>query len=291
MHPEDAQSFLEALERSRNVTFKARLRRPGGEWAWTRWCVDRGLDGYRGVVMDLAEQERLQERRLHAEHRKGARDMARHFVQRYQKHFRGALDVLRALTGTNAQVDAAIDAMGDADHLLDALQDFAVPDPTPKVPIHLNGFIQDVLLRAARAAGPGIDLKFDPGADLPEVLLAPAPMEDALCRLIENAREALGGTGAIRVATGLQYPRGHRPGSLPGPMVTRVFIEVRDQGPGVPPALLGQVFEPFVTTHPDPSRGGLGLATVREVVEAHQGTVHLASLPGKGTVVRILIPV
>jgi signal transduction histidine kinase len=56
-------------------------------------------------------------------------------------------------------------------------------------------------------------------------------------------------------------------------------IEVRDEGPGVPPDLEGRIFEPFFTTREKGS--GLGLALARKLVEAHRGTLSLRSKPGE----------
>jgi two-component system sensor histidine kinase HydH len=65
-------------------------------------------------------------------------------------------------------------------------------------------------------------------------------------------------------------------------------IEVADTGPGIPPEIRAKLFTPFVTTK---SRGtGLGLSTVKRLVEAHAGTVHVDCPPGGGTIVVISLP-
>ena len=63
-----------------------------------------------------------------------------------------------------------------------------------------------------------------------------------------------------------------------------------DDGPGMPPEVQRHLFEPFFTTRP--GRGvGLGLATVKEIVERHGATVAVQSEPGKGTCVTVSLPV
>ena len=69
---------------------------------------------------------------------------------------------------------------------------------------------------------------------------------------------------------------------------THAELEVRDDGPGMPPEVLERVFEPYFTTKPTGT--GLGLAITRGVVEEHNGTVTISSTPGSGTQVVITVP-
>jgi signal transduction histidine kinase len=77
-----------------------------------------------------------------------------------------------------------------------------------------------------------------------------------------------------------------------GAGMARVVIE--DEGPGIPPPLLGQVFEPFFRA--DPSRrqtrpgAGLGLTIAREIVRRAGGDISIANNPGRGLTQRIELP-
>ena len=65
-------------------------------------------------------------------------------------------------------------------------------------------------------------------------------------------------------------------------------FKVQDSGAGIPPELRDRIFEPFTTTK---ERGtGIGLSLVLSVVEAHQGTVEVESIPGSGTLFTIQLP-
>lgn len=67
-------------------------------------------------------------------------------------------------------------------------------------------------------------------------------------------------------------------------------ILISDNGPGIPAARLPKVFDPFSTTN-EPGRGvGLGLFIVEEIVREHEGCLAIASRPGKGTQVIVLLP-
>lgn len=96
----------------------------------------------------------------------------------------------------------------------------------------------------------------------------------ALINLIRNAIQATPPGG--RIQTTLKAQENH------------VEISIADEGPGLDPQLAGQVFDPFVTGRD--SGTGLGLAMVRRVVEEHQGSVSLQSLPTVGTEAVIRLP-
>ena len=72
------------------------------------------------------------------------------------------------------------------------------------------------------------------------------------------------------------------------------FLEVRDQGPGIPPENLKHLFEPYFRREHDRvgHRGlGLGLTIVQQIVNAHGGSVEVESEPGEGTLFRLRVPV
>jgi two-component system OmpR family sensor kinase len=72
-------------------------------------------------------------------------------------------------------------------------------------------------------------------------------------------------------------------------------VEVRDNGPGIPPEHAARVFERFYRVDASRTResggAGLGMAIVAAIVEAHHGRVELAPTPGGGTTVRVWLPV
>jgi signal transduction histidine kinase len=101
--------------------------------------------------------------------------------------------------------------------------------------------------------------------------------------LLTNAYEAMEGRGRITViATNRVIDDG-----LEGRAA--VLVEVADDGPGMSPELAERVFKPFFTTKPQGS--GLGLAIVRKIVDAHDGGIDLRTAPGRGTTIRVTLPV
>ncbi|HKC48831.1 MAG TPA: HAMP domain-containing sensor histidine kinase [Gemmatimonadales bacterium] len=100
------------------------------------------------------------------------------------------------------------------------------------------------------------------------------PLRRAFSNLFRNAAEAMGGCGRIDVRVA---------GEGRGMVVT-----VADHGPGILPALRGRVFEPYMTTKVDGT--GLGLALVRQTVDAHGGTIAASETPGGGATFTLVFP-
>jgi signal transduction histidine kinase len=84
--------------------------------------------------------------------------------------------------------------------------------------------------------------------------------------IIDNAIDAMGGTGEIRIRT-------YREDSC-------AVVEIADNGPGISPEVLPHIFEPFFTTKGVGEGTGLGLDTVQRIVKKHRGNIQVKSKPG-----------
>jgi two-component system sensor histidine kinase HydH len=118
---------------------------------------------------------------------------------------------------------------------------------------------------------------FAPG--LPPVVLDQDLCDQVFTNLLLNACEAMGEHGG-ELKVRIQRASGEEAG---------VMVEIEDSGPGVPPELKEQIFNPFVTTKK--SGVGLGLAIVSKIVDAHGGSVKLISPPHQGACFRVTFPV
>ncbi|HTZ87731.1 MAG TPA: ATP-binding protein [Solirubrobacteraceae bacterium] len=146
------------------------------------------------------------------------------------------------------------------------------------------------LIRAALAElAPGAEefsLSID--RDLPLVSVDPVQMERAFVNVLENARRHSGGHPvSVRARAVRPLARGGVEDAIEGERRAgdRVIVRVVDRGPGIPPAQLERVFEPFYRagTSTGGHRGsGLGLAIARGFTEASGGSLHVESLPGQG---------
>jgi two-component system sensor histidine kinase KdpD len=133
--------------------------------------------------------------------------------------------------------------------------------------------------------------------DLPLVRVDAVQMERAFVNVLENARRHSGGhpvsirARAVRSLGGVPRPTadgedgGAERSDAERPRGDRMIVRIVDRGPGIPPAQLERVFEPFYRAGTPASghRGsGLGLAIARGFAEANAGSLYVESLPGQG---------
>ncbi|NPB09550.1 MAG: HAMP domain-containing histidine kinase [Thermodesulfobacteria bacterium] len=97
----------------------------------------------------------------------------------------------------------------------------------------------------------------------------------ALVHVLRNAIEACRRGDRIQVETGLEKGE--------------AYVIVRDTGPGIPPEIMDHIFKPFYSTKG--RRTGLGLPYVKQIIEEHRGRIEIHSEPGRGTTVKIFLPV
>jgi len=124
-------------------------------------------------------------------------------------------------------------------------------------------------------------LRHELALDLPPVPGDAAALRQVLINLLANAIDATEPPGTIVVGARVLSPNGRGP---------QMEITVSDSGHGMTEEEVRRVFEPFYTTKA-PGRGtGLGLAIVDHIVRAHGGQVVVESIPGRGTTMRVRLP-
>ena len=157
--------------------------------------------------------------------------------------------------------------------------------------IDLNEVIAGVRELITAAVGGDVRLRFEPAAALPAVLADPGRLELALLSLVVNARQATPPGGTVTIATSLADLGAARAG-VPGDVRPGRYVElaVSDTGTGMSPDVAARIFEPFYTTKPPGQGTGLGLPTVREVVQQAGGAVSVESAEGSGTVFHVYLP-
>jgi signal transduction histidine kinase/CheY-like chemotaxis protein len=120
----------------------------------------------------------------------------------------------------------------------------------------------------------GLEVRLEHGGGPKSVLVRTSEMVNAIVNLVVNACDAMAGRGTIVVRAGADDGGG--------------WVEVSDDGPGMPPDVERRVFEPFFTTKQEGT--GLGLAMVYAFVQRHAGKITLDTAVGRGTTVRMWFP-
>ena len=124
----------------------------------------------------------------------------------------------------------------------------------------------------------GVQLQLGLAADLPRVQCDPGQIEQVILALVMNAIDAMPHGGNLWLQTRLNSGG------------DQALIEVRDDGTGIPPEILANIFEPFQTTKETGRGVGLGLAVSRSIVERHGGRICVQSEVGKGTTLVVTLP-
>lgn len=151
----------------------------------------------------------------------------------------------------------------------------ARPAPPRMALESLNAVVEETLqFMSAEIQDAGIAAEANLSRGLPRVWFDHDQMKQVFINLIKNALQAMKPGGRLTVAT-------ERAEDC-------VLVSVSDTGAGIPPNLIGKIFEPYESTKKGGS--GLGLMIVRRIVQQHGGAMDVDSVVGKGTVFRLRLP-
>ena len=139
-----------------------------------------------------------------------------------------------------------------------------------------------------RTLGERVHVEVDLAADVWPIYVDPHQLENAIVNLAVNARDAMEGEGAMRIAAHNVTLAANEVGDVrPGEYVC---IAVTDTGCGMTPEVMERAFEPFFTTKPVGKGTGLGLSQIFGFAHESGGEVGIVSQRGKGTTVSIYLP-
>lgn len=171
--------------------------------------------------------------------------------------------------------------------LLTQVEDFGNVRPPDRRAVNIH----DVLDRARKSAAVGfaahmtIEDEYDPS--LPATWADPDQLQQVFLNLLKNAAEAGRSGGTIKIRTFYELSLKIRRRDGTGGAVP-LQIEVIDDGPGIPPEIIADIFEPFVSGRENGT--GLGLALISKIIADHDGWMAVDSVPGR-TVFRISLPI
>lgn len=148
-------------------------------------------------------------------------------------------------------------------------------------PLDVSALLRSMQPLLRRLVPERVALRIHAAPTTPAVQIAEVDALRVLLNLVVNAADATPGEGAVDVtAAGLTDARGQR----------WLRLVVSDTGQGMPASVRRRLFEPFFTTKASGKGSGLGLAVVKEVIEAARGRVEVTSEVGAGTTFDILLP-
>jgi PAS domain S-box-containing protein len=275
------------LDRGESVTqlLTRRVRKDGVE----RWCsVTRTplhdahgrVVGSTAILRDVTDQRRIEAELARSRALAAVGEMAAKLAHEVKNPLAGIYAAVQVLARDLTPDDprrAIFDEIGAevrrVDQTVIDLLRFSRPVPPKLAPHSLRAMVRDVSEPLYRVH-PRVELR----VDVPEDLLLSVDermLSQAIENLVSNALQAVDGRGTC-VVVGARVD------------ADSVVLEVRDDGPGIPPNLREEIFEPFVTTK---TRGtGLGLPIAAKNVAAHDGELSLEDAPEGGACFRIRLP-
>jgi len=205
---------------------------------------------------------------------------------------KGAAQLLRRSADSDPSVrdftDIMIREVDRVNQLIEQLLDLSRPSQVTLTAINIHEVLEDVLLLETQAVAgrkPNVRKHFDPS--LPPIRGDRAQLTQVFLNLVKNAFQAMEAGGVLTVTTRLETDYHVREsGTAPNRLI---WVDLADQGHGIPEENLAHIFSPFFTTKVNGT--GLGLATCYRIMREHGGTIRVESSPGKGSTFRVSLVV
>jgi predicted CoA-binding protein/signal transduction histidine kinase len=165
---------------------------------------------------------------------------------------------------------------GRIGEIVKALKVYVYLDQAPVQPVDLHEGLDNtlVMLRSKLKSGVRVRREYAPGSL--RIQAYGSELNQVWTNIIDNAVDAMDGRGEIALRTRLEGDWAE--------------VEIEDNGPGIPQAIVEKIFSPFFTTKPVGKGTGLGLNTSYNIVQKHGGAIKVYSRPGK-TVFQVRLPV
>lgn len=167
--------------------------------------------------------------------------------------------------------------------IVDNFLSFARPSSAPMTEVHLDAILRqiaDLLTNQAESRKIQLDLHVE---GLPVVHGSEDQLKQVFLNLAINSLEAMPNGGLLRIRAETT-PKPVSSGSGAG----HIVVIIQDTGVGIPADQLPRLFDPYFTTRPKGT--GLGLTIVHRVIQEHQGSIRVASVPGEGTTFTVELP-
>lgn len=248
---------------------------------------------------DVTESKRMTEQLFHYQQWESIGNLAGGIAHDFN-------NVLQGIAGRTARIrlqlepEAAVkadlavidEAVGRASALTKKLLGFAGKGKYVLVILDIDALIESAIALCRKNIPPNITFIHRPGPERIWVQGDRSQMEQVFLNLFLNSRDAMPRGGAVTIAAGLtQFETDQDRGSHLIRRGTYAEILVEDTGCGIPADLMSRVFDPFFTTKPKGLSSGLGLAAVYGIVKSHFGFIYIESEEGRGTRVKVLLPV
>ena len=147
-----------------------------------------------------------------------------------------------------------------------AIKEYSYMDQASLQEVDIRQGLENTLQIFGHRLKGGVIVRRDYDSDLPRVCAFGSELNQVWTNLIDNALDAMGAKGELRIRTARE--------------LNGILVEIGDNGPGIPPEIQPRIFDPFFTTKGVGEGTGLGLDTARRIVRNHHGSIRVESKPG-----------
>jgi signal transduction histidine kinase len=177
--------------------------------------------------------------------------------------------------------------------VVDAMLGFSRSADAPAAPSDINQIVADTRKLLGDRFLHETEVRFEPGANLPEISVPRDFVQQILLNFIFNADDAMTGRKRIELATRLDNKLPAEVYLPPAAAPRYILVSVRDHGTGIAPEIRARIFEPFFTTKNLSARRGtgLGLSMAYELAKKMEAGLAVESVPGAGSTFMLILPV
>jgi two-component system, cell cycle sensor histidine kinase and response regulator CckA len=303
---EDRVKAFELLERLKNGESirdeELRIKHKDGRHIWVSYSVEPIRDDTGNVIesrsigVDISERKRLQQQLQEARKMEAIASLAGGVAHQFNNALsviKGNVDLLKlGLIGENGISDCA-DQMTKSVFkmikLTEQLLGYAKGGKYQTMVIPFKNMLSETLPLIRHSVKPSILIETDMPDENVHILADKTQLQMVLSAVIINASEAIDDQGCIRIACVRETIDENTVESIQGPVPGNYAgIEISDDGRGMNKETLSRIFEPFFSTK---FHGrGLSMAAAYGIIKNHDGWVFVDSKEGKGTCVKILLP-
>ena len=306
VYPEDRAAYLHAMREKQptgQYDENFRIVRPDGtlRWVHSKAFPVRNAAGvvYRivGVAEDITERKQLEEQALRAQRLESIGLLAAgisHDLNNVLAPIGMVVSLLRNHLSESSDLRMLdiLEKSGQrgADLVRQILGFVHGASGEPRL-VQMKHLLQDIVGIISQTFPKSIVLSEEVPNDLWPVLANPTQIHQVLLNLCVNARDSMPNGGTLHLvaanclldASAASAIEGAAPGAW-------LMLQVGDSGTGIPPEVLARIWEPFFTTKATGLGTGLGLSTVRGIVETYHGFITLETELGRGTTFRVYLP-
>ncbi|MBN2536604.1 MAG: response regulator [Spirochaetales bacterium] len=309
IHPEDVEkvkkAWLKLFEKDGSFDIEYRIKRKDNIWIWLH---DRAVNTYEkkgvqyayGIFADITNEKQIEEHLRQSEKMQAIGELAGGIAHDFNNQLAAILtysELIKSAVSKDHEltqyVQNIISCINHSTNLTSQLLAFSRKGKYQSIEIDMHDIIMEIINILSFSIDKKIIIEKNFRARSHFVSGDPSQLENAFLNIALNARDAITGSGKITFTTDninfnrISLEEEHltvNPGKY-------IMLLVRDNGVGMDAEIMHHLFEPFFTTKRKGKGTGMGMAAVYGTIIGHKGAIRVFSEPGKGTSVKIYLPV